>query len=68
MRPGQYLARALVFVDGRGIDGAVNGVAALVGGTSGRVRRLQTGHVRSYALGMLGGAALLVGTVLLVRS
>jgi NADH-quinone oxidoreductase subunit L len=68
MRPGQYLARALVFVDGRGIDGAVNGVAALVGGTSGRVRRLQTGNVRSYALGMLGGAALLVGTVVLVRS
>ena len=68
MRPGQYLARALVFVDGRGIDGAVNGLAALVGGTSGRVRRLQTGNVRSYALGMLGGAALLVGTVLLVRS
>ncbi|HVF18968.1 MAG TPA: NADH-quinone oxidoreductase subunit L [Mycobacteriales bacterium] len=68
MRPGQYLARALVYVDGRGIDGAVNGIAALVGGTSGRLRRVQTGFVRSYALGMLGGAVLLVGALLLVRT
>ncbi|MFN2626499.1 MAG: NADH-quinone oxidoreductase subunit L [Mycobacteriales bacterium] len=67
MRPGQYLARALVYVDGRGIDGAVNGLAALVGGTSGRLRRVQTGFVRSYALGMFGGAVLLVGALLLVR-
>jgi NADH-quinone oxidoreductase subunit L len=60
MRPGQYLARALVFFDGRGIDGVVNGAAALVGGTSGRLRRVQTGYVRTYALGIAGGAALLV--------
>ena len=68
MRPGQYLARALVFVDARGVDGAVNGLAALVGGSSGRLRRIQTGYVRTYALGMLGGAALLVGGLLLVRT
>ena len=55
MRPGQYLTRSLVFFDNRGIDGAVNGLAALFGGTSGRFRRLQTGFVRSYALSMLGG-------------
>ena len=55
MRPGQYLTRSLVFFDNRGVDGAVNGLAALVGGTSGRFRRLQTGFVRSYALSMLGG-------------
>jgi NADH-quinone oxidoreductase subunit L len=60
MRPGQYLARALVFFDGKGIDGIVNGAAALVGGTSGRLRRVQTGYVRSYALGIAGGAALLI--------
>jgi len=66
MRPGQYLARALVFFDGRGIDGAVNGAAALVGGTSGRLRRVQTGYVRSYALGIACGAALLVGGLVLV--
>ncbi len=67
MRPGQYLTRALVFVDNRGIDGAVNGLAALVGGLSGRARRLQTGFVRSYALSMLGGAALVLAALLLVR-
>ncbi|HEV7209438.1 MAG TPA: NADH-quinone oxidoreductase subunit L [Mycobacteriales bacterium] len=67
MRPGQYLTRFLVFVDNRGIDGAVNGVAAAIGGTSGRFRRTQTGFVRSYALSMFGGAALLAGALLLVR-
>ncbi|MGI8681790.1 MAG: NADH-quinone oxidoreductase subunit L [Mycobacteriales bacterium] len=67
MRPGQYLTRALVYVDNRGVDGGVNGLAALVGGSSGRLRRLQTGFVRSYALSMFGGAALVVGALLLVR-
>ncbi len=67
MRPGQYLTRMLVFVDNRGVDGAVNGLAALIGGTSGRVRRLQNGFVRSYALSMFVGAAVLVGAMLLVR-
>ena len=67
MRPGQWLARALVYFDGRGVDGAVNAAAAFVGGTSGRVRRVQTGFVRSYALGMLGGAVIGVGALLLVR-
>jgi NADH-quinone oxidoreductase subunit L len=67
MRPGQYLTRSLVFVDNRGVDGAVNALAALIGGSSGRLRRLQTGFVRSYALSMFAGAAVLVGTMLLVR-
>ena len=67
MRPGQYLTRALVFVDNRGIDGAVNGLAAGFGGGSGRLRRLQTGFVRSYALSMFGGAAAVVAALLLVR-
>ena len=67
MRPGQYLTRSLVYVDNRGVDGAVNGLAALIGGTSGRLRRLQTGFVRSYALSMFAGAAVVVGAMLLVR-
>jgi NADH-quinone oxidoreductase subunit L len=67
MRPGQYLTRSLVYVDNRGVDGAVNGLAALIGGTSGRIRRLQTGFVRSYALSMFAGAAIVVGALLLVR-
>ncbi len=66
-RPGTWLARALVFVDNRGVDGAVNGLAAGLGGGSGRLRRLQTGFVRSYALSMLGGTFLLLVALLLVR-
>jgi NADH-quinone oxidoreductase subunit L len=67
MRPGQWLTRLSVYFDNRGVDGLVNTLAAGVGGTSGRMRRLQTGFVRSYALSMLLGAVLLVGALLLVR-
>jgi NADH-quinone oxidoreductase subunit L len=67
MRPGQYLARALVYVDSRGVDGLVNSLAATVGGGSARLRRMQTGFVRSYALTMLGGAVLVVAALLVVR-
>jgi NADH-quinone oxidoreductase subunit L len=67
MRPGQYLTRVLVFVDNRGIDGAVGGLAALVGGLGGRLRRVQTGLVRSYAASMLAGVVILLGGVLAVR-
>ena len=66
-RPGQWLTGGLVFTDKMGIDGLVNGIAAFFGGTSGRLRRLQTGFVRSYALTMLGGAILLVAALLFVR-
>lgn len=66
-RPGIYLTRALVFLDNRGIDGLVNGIAAGIGGTSGRLRRLQTGFVRSYALSMLTGAVLVVGAFLAIQ-
>nr|WP_253771992.1 NADH-quinone oxidoreductase subunit L [Goodfellowiella coeruleoviolacea] len=66
-RPGAWLARALVFVDNKGVDGLVNGTAALLGGGSGRMRRLQTGFVRSYALSMLGGSVLVVAALLVVR-
>ncbi|GAB3272734.1 NADH-quinone oxidoreductase subunit L [Kineosporia babensis] len=67
MRPGQYLTRTLVFVDNRGVDGAVGGLAALIGGLGGRLRRVQTGLVRSYAASMLAGVVILLGGVLAVR-
>jgi NADH-quinone oxidoreductase subunit L len=66
-RPGLWLDRALVFGDKFGIDGAVNGIGILFRGSSGRLRKLQTGFVRSYALSMLGGAIVLIGALLLVR-
>ena len=67
MRPGMWLDRFLVWFDNRGVDGAVNGVAAGLGGGSGRLRRLQTGFVRSYALSMLGGSLVVVASLLAVR-
>ncbi|MFI7188551.1 NADH-quinone oxidoreductase subunit L [Nocardia nova] len=67
MRPGTHLTRSLVFLDNRGIDGIVNTTAAVIGGLSARIRRVQTGFVRSYALSMFTGAALVVAALLAVR-
>ncbi|HVX22593.1 MAG TPA: NADH-quinone oxidoreductase subunit L [Acidimicrobiales bacterium] len=60
-RPGQAFARfCAVVVDGRIIDGAVNGAAALVRVTGTGVRKLQTGYVRNYALGIAVGLAAII--------
>jgi NADH-quinone oxidoreductase subunit L len=67
MRPGLHLTRSLVFFDNRGVDGAVGGLAALIGGTSARVRRIQNGFVRSYALTMLAGVVVILGAVWVVQ-
>jgi NADH-quinone oxidoreductase subunit L len=67
MRPGSWLTRLSVYFDNTGIDGLVRSVAALVGGASGRLRRTQSGFVRSYALSMFLGAAVLLALVLVVR-
>ncbi|MBV2152396.1 NADH-quinone oxidoreductase subunit L [Kitasatospora sp. SUK 42] len=68
VRPGSALTATLVFFDSRGLDGFVNGLAATIGGLSSRMRRVQNGFVRSYALSMFGGTLLLVASTLLVRS
>lgn len=68
VRPGTYLTRGLVYVDHKLVDGVVNGTAAAFGGLSGRLRRVQNGFVRSYAVSMFGGAALLVAATLLMRA
>jgi NADH-quinone oxidoreductase subunit L len=63
---GRALAAFLaVTVDQRTIDGAVNGVAELVGAAARDGRRLQSGMVRTYALGVLGGAVLVVAFLVL---
>ncbi|AJE83039.1 MULTISPECIES: NADH-quinone oxidoreductase subunit L [Streptomyces] len=68
VRGGEHLTRSLVYLDHSLVDGAVNGTAASVGGLSGRLRRLQNGYVRSYAVSMFGGAALIVAATLLMRA
>src|SRR5207244_12086761 len=59
--PGTEVAEVLADkVDAGVIDGAVNGLAALVRGAGARLRRVQTGYVRNYALGVACGAVLLL--------
>ncbi|MGS0688843.1 NADH-quinone oxidoreductase subunit L [Nakamurella sp. GG22] len=67
-RPGIWLTGASVFADAKGIDGAVNGTAAALGGLSGRWRHWQNGFVRSYALSMFAGTLAVVLMLLVVRS
>ena len=67
MKPGQVLTKDLIWVDDKGIDGAANGLAALVGRLSDGLRGLQTGFARSYALSMLAGTALVVAVILAVQ-
>jgi len=60
-RPGQVLARfSAAVVDNRVIDGTVNGVASLVRTTGAGVRKLQTGYVRNYALGIIIGLVAII--------
>ncbi|WP_237571806.1 NADH-quinone oxidoreductase subunit L [Mycolicibacterium lacusdiani] len=67
MRPGQLLTAGLVEIDDEGIDGVSRGMGAVVGGSSRGLGRLQTGFARSYALSMLGGAAVVVAAILAAR-
>jgi NADH-quinone oxidoreductase subunit L len=67
MRPSAQLTHALVEFDNQGVDGSVNALAALVSRTSDRLRGLQTGFARNYALSMFVGAALVAVAILAVR-
>jgi NADH-quinone oxidoreductase subunit L len=63
-RPGQAMARfAATVVDARIIDGAVNGSAGVVRKASSVLRRVQTGYVRNYALGIALGLAAVIAFV-----
>jgi NADH-quinone oxidoreductase subunit L len=64
VRPSRALADAALAVDTNVVDGAVNGVATLVGRGGARLRTIQTGYVRNYALMVAGGTALLLAYVL----
>ncbi|MEU3749577.1 MULTISPECIES: NADH-quinone oxidoreductase subunit L [Streptomyces] len=65
---GTHLTRSLVYVDHSLVDGVVNGTAASVGGLSGRLRKLQNGYARTYAVSMFGGTAVLIAATLLMRA
>jgi NADH-quinone oxidoreductase subunit L len=48
------------------IDGAVNGVGITVRHSSGLLRRLQTGSMRTYAAGVFAGVVLIIGYYLVL--
>jgi NADH-quinone oxidoreductase subunit L len=63
--PGRAVAAFSAFTfDKRIVDGAVNGVATLVRGGGDQLRKLQTGYVRNYALGLAAGVVLLLAWTL----
>ena len=68
VKGGERLTEGLAGFDDSVVDGAVGGTAAAVGGLSAQLRKLQNGYVRSYAVSMLGGTALLVAATLLMRA
>jgi len=61
--PGEAAFQGVADFDGKVVDGAVNGVGAGVLGLGGRLRSLQSGLTRSYALGIGLGAVLLLGYI-----
>ena len=64
-RPGLALADfSADVVDQEVIDGAVNGVGHLVRAGGGQLRKLQTGYVRNYALGIAAGSVAVLAWML----
>jgi NADH-quinone oxidoreductase subunit L len=68
MRPGQSLVRGLLNLDYILIDGLVRAVAAVSLTAGIRLRTLQNGYVRSYALMMVVGALGLLTTIWVVTA
>jgi NADH-quinone oxidoreductase subunit L len=66
MRPGNTMVESMARFDDQLVDGTVNATGGAAMGMSGTFRRVQTGYVRSYALSVLLGAALVVAAMLAV--
>jgi len=64
IRIGGRLADALVWFDVRVVDGTVNEVGTVVSGAGQGLRRVQTGHVQNYALGIAIGLVVMAGAYL----
>jgi NADH-quinone oxidoreductase subunit L len=59
--PGRKSFDAIAWFDAHVVDGAVNGVATVVRAVGGRLRSVQSGFVRSYALGVTIGVVVVLG-------
>ncbi|WP_407938431.1 NADH-quinone oxidoreductase subunit L [Nocardioides scoriae] len=67
VEPGKNLTSGLAVFDRTVVDGGAMGTAASMGGLSRAVRRAQNGFVRSYALSLLAGAALVLLALVVVN-
>jgi NADH-quinone oxidoreductase subunit L len=63
VRIGGVVARAVDWFDRRVIDGTVNGTAAMTQLAGDRIRRVQTGRVQNYALGIATGLIVLAASM-----
>jgi NADH-quinone oxidoreductase subunit L len=66
IRIGGRVAASLWWFDRVVVDGAVNGVGALTRDAGGGLRRIQTGRVQNYALGIAIGLIVMAGSFLLI--
>ena len=65
--PGKSFLGGLARFDQGGVDGGWVGTGHALGGLSGRLRLAQNGFVRSYALSLLAGAALVLLALVVVN-
>lgn len=68
INPGRHAVTGLMAFDTSVIDAAVEGQASGVSGLAMVYRKVQNGFVRSYALSILVGAALVVAVMLVVNA
>ena len=68
IRIGGRVAAAMWWFDRTIVDGTVNGVGALTRDAGGGLRRIQTGHVQNYALGIAIGLLVMAGSFLVIVS
>jgi NADH-quinone oxidoreductase subunit L len=67
MRPGIRMTNDISRFDAGVVDGIADGTGTVISGFSSRLRRVQNGFVRSYALTMTAGAAVVGAIILLGR-
>ncbi len=68
IKPGMATIRGLATFDDGVVDGAAEGTASAFSALSSRLRLVQNGYVRSYALALLAGATLILLTLLAVNA
>jgi NADH-quinone oxidoreductase subunit L len=66
IRIGGRVAAALWWFDRTIIDGTVNGIGTLTRDAGGGLRRIQTGRVQNYALGIAIGLIVMAGSFLVI--